>query len=347
MGGNNASMSRSSFVVSVLILVSLAVGTTACGRLVVPADVNAPPRSSTQTSQDTSVPARQSRLAVSFDDDDAFASATAVTVGKGDTVYALSRRHRVPVRAIIEANGLTPPFHVQVGQRIVLPRPPTHVVATGETLYAVARRYGGNVHEIARQNGLDTPYTIFPGQRLIVPSGMDPAPRKPDRIDGAPTGASDTAAQVAQAPRAPKPAPKSSVVQPPPKRSGKGFLWPVEGPVLSSYGAKSKGLFNDGINIAASRGTPVLAADTGVVAYAGNELKGFGNLILVKHANGWVSAYAHLDTITVTRGQTVERGRPIATVGASGGVSRPQLHFELRRGRRAVDPIGKLPKRTA
>jgi murein DD-endopeptidase MepM/ murein hydrolase activator NlpD len=326
---------------AVLIVCSAALLAAAgCGRLVVPADVNSPGPATGSGGQDTA----QRRVDIPFGDA-AFAAATAVTVGKGDTVYALSRRHGVPVRAIIEANGLRAPFHLRIGQRIVLPRPPTHVVAPGETLYAVARRYGGNVHEIARNNGLDAPYTIFPGQRLIVPSGMDPAPRKPAFASG--TGVGQASARTVSAPRAPAPAPSPAAVQPPPERSGKGFLWPVEGPVLSSYGAKSKGLFNDGINIAAARGAPVRAADTGVVAYAGNELRGFGNLILIKHANGWVSAYAHLDKMAVKRGQTVARGAVIGTVGSTGGVTRPQLHFELRRGRRAVDPIGKLPKRSA
>ena len=113
---------------------------------------------------------------------------------------------------------------------------------------------------------------------------------------------------------------------------------PVRGPVLSGFGAKAKGLRNDGINIAAQRGAPVMAAEHGVVAYAGNELRGFGNLLLIKHANGWITAYAHNDTLLVRRGDRVERGQRIATVGATGNVRSPQLHFELRRGRIAEDP---------
>jgi murein DD-endopeptidase MepM/ murein hydrolase activator NlpD len=123
-----------------------------------------------------------------------------------------------------------------------------------------------------------------------------------------------------------------------PARDGDGFLWPVRGRVLATYGSGTDGTHNDGINIAAPRGAAVQAADAGVVAYTGNELRGYGNLILIKHANGWISAYAHCDLTLVKRGQKVARGQVIARVGSTGNVGEPQLHFELRRGNRAVDP---------
>jgi murein DD-endopeptidase MepM/ murein hydrolase activator NlpD len=137
------------------------------------------------------------------------------------------------------------------------------------------------------------------------------------------------------APAAPAPA-----LEPPtsPPRSSGAFLWPVRGNVLATYGLRSDGTHNDGINIGAPRGAPILAADAGVVAYTGNELRGYGNLILVKHAGGWISAYAHCDQILVKRGETVSRGQVIARVGSTGNVGDPQLHFELRRGNRPVDP---------
>ena len=115
-------------------------------------------------------------------------------------------------------------------------------------------------------------------------------------------------------------------------------MWPVRGKVLSGFGPKSKGLHNDGINIAASRGSAVRAAESGVVAYAGNELRGFGNLLLIKHAGGWVTAYAHNETLLVKAGDKVSKGQSIARVGSTGNVTKPQLHFELRRGKRAIDP---------
>jgi len=322
-----------------IVMLAAMLVTASCGTLVVPGQPNPSDVNRPRAAFSSAAPA--------------FANATAVTVGAGDTVYALSRRHDVAMRSIIEANGLQPPYFLRVGQRLVLPRQPTHIVAPGETLYALARQYGGNVHEIARNNGLTPPYTIFPSQRLIVPSGMPPAPRKPVRSEintatvATPSSPSAPQAKVVAKPSAPASQRVPSVAPPPPKASGKGFLWPVEGTILSSFGAKSKGLFNDGVNIAAPRGTPIKAAETGVVAYTGNELKGFGNLILIKHEGGWVTAYAHADTITVKRGQIVKRGQSIATVGATGGVTKPQLHFEIRRGRQAVDPAKKLPRRSA
>ena len=130
---------------------------------------------------------------------------------------------------------------------------------------------------------------------------------------------------------------------PEPSHGGNGFAWPVRGSVLVGYGPGANGTQNDGINIAAPLGTPVLAASDGVVAYAGNELRGFGNLILLKHADGWTTAYAHCESISVKRGDRVKRGQPIARVGATGAVVEPQLHFELRRGTRALDPQTYLP----
>jgi murein DD-endopeptidase MepM/ murein hydrolase activator NlpD len=115
-------------------------------------------------------------------------------------------------------------------------------------------------------------------------------------------------------------------------------LWPVRGRVLASYGPGPDGTHNDGINIGAPRGAAVQAVDAGVVAYTGNELRGYGNLVLVKHANGWISAYAHCDQLLVKRGEKVTRGQVIARVGSTGNVGEPQLHFELRHGHKAVDP---------
>jgi len=124
-------------------------------------------------------------------------------------------------------------------------------------------------------------------------------------------------------------------------------MWPVEGRVLSGFGEGAGGIHNDGINIAAPVGTPVVAAEAGVVAYTGNELRGYGNLVLVKHPDGWMTAYAHNEAVLVKRGDAVKRGQVIARVGATGAVGEPQLHFEMRRGTRALDPAEYLPANPA
>src|ERR1700754_4197621 len=117
------------------------------------------------------------------------------------------------------------------------------------------------------------------------------------------------------------------------------FRWPVRGRVITTYGAKTNGKQNDGINLAVPEGTPVKAAEDGVVAYSGNELKGYGNLVLVRHANGYVTAYAHASELMVKRGDTIKRGQIIAKSGQSGEVGSPQLHFEIRKGSSPVDPL--------
>ena len=116
------------------------------------------------------------------------------------------------------------------------------------------------------------------------------------------------------------------------------FTWPVKGKIVSSFGTKSNGLYNDGINISATKGANFKATEDGVVAYVGNELRGYGTIILIKHDDNWISAYAHCDTTNVSRGDMVSKGQVIGTVGDSGNVTSPQLYFSLRKGREAVDP---------
>ena len=271
-----------------------------------------------------------------------FVGAGAVIVGRGDTVHGLARRHRVPVRAIIDANRLRPPYHLVVGQRIVLPRGRTHTVKAGDTLYGVSRLYGVDTYVLARANGIGEPYTVRVGQELAIPTANVLAARGEASASAVPVAPAAPRAEPAPAPRRPLAKAPPSAVSRPPTRSGAGFLWPVKGRVISAFGPRAKGLHNDGINIAAPPGAPVGAAENGVVAYAGNEIRGFGNLLLIKHADGWISAYAHNAELLVRRGDRVARGQVIAKVGSSGNVTTPQLHFELRRGKRAVDPRTQL-----
>ena len=129
--------------------------------------------------------------------------------------------------------------------------------------------------------------------------------------------------------------------------SGSGFRWPVRGRVISKFGSKPNNTRNEGINIAVPEGTGVRAAEAGVVAYAGNELKGYGELVLIRHQNGWVTAYAHNSQLLVKRGDAVRRGDVIARAGKTGSVTTPQVHFEVRQGATAVDPMKYLSSQTA
>ena len=263
------------------------------------------------------------------------AAATSVIAASGDTVYDIARRHRVSVRAVIEANNLRPPYRLRAGQRLVLPRPRSHLAIRGDTLYGISRRYRVGMYALARANGLAPPYTILVGQSLRLPGGSAAPTAKV-----LPKPAATAKAKSVQGKAAPKAVAVSKTPRPPPPASsGKGFLWPVRGKVVSGFGPKAKGLHNDGVNISAPRGAPVRAAENGVIAYAGNELRGFGNLLLVKHDNGWITAYAHTQDVAVKRGQRVKKGQVIAHVGSTGNVTTPQLHFELRRGKSDVDPV--------
>ena len=282
----------------------------------------------------------------------AFVNATAVIVGAGDTVYALSRRHQVSERDIIIANSLKAPYRLIIGQRIILPRGQEHTVRKGDTLSALSRTYKVNMYDLARANTIKSPYTIYVGQKLRLPgTGTVRTAAVSTKTQPSPTtnagteNTTNTVAPTMQTAAAPKKT--ISAVPSPPATTGKGFIWPVRGRVLSDFGAKEKGLHNDGINIAAPEGSPVQATENGVVAYAGNELRGFGNLLLIKHANGYVSAYAHNGKLLVKRGEKIKKGQPIATVGSTGSVNTPQLHFEIRKGKKALDPRSIMPALSA
>jgi murein DD-endopeptidase MepM/ murein hydrolase activator NlpD len=272
-----------------------------------------------------------------------------VAVQSGETLYAISRRYDVPVRSLIEANGLAPPYSLNSGRTLVVPQIRQHVVQAGDTLYSVSRVYGVDTSTLARANGIEAPYVVRIGQVLLLPAPVETAGTR----SAAPV-IQATAPAAAPAPAEPAPAPTTAppaaaderiavTLPPPPPNSGRSFLWPVNGRIVGRYGGGVGGTHNDGINIAAPEGTPVIAADAGTVAYAGNELRGYGNLVLVKHADGWMTAYAHNAALLVKRGDKVRRGQAIARVGATGAVGEPQLHFEIRHGARAIDPGDYLP----
>ena len=316
-----------------------------------------------------------------------------IVVAAGDTLYGLSRRYGVPVRAVIDANHLKPPYRLLAGTSLALPQVRTHDVRVGDTLASVARLHGVELSTLAASNHLEPPYVIRTGETLILPPPVEraaapAAPAAPAEAAATPRAVVATtlpppapaaSAEAAAAPPlpaatqsaavpepavAPRPlpavaslpapmaspppnAPDQTASLPAPPEAGKGFVWPVRGRIIAAYGTGPEGTHNDGINIAAPAGTPVLAAAAGEVKYSGNELRGYGNLILIKHDDGFITAYAHNDVLLVKRGDRVARGQAIAKVGATGAVSEPQLHFEIRRGMRVLDPADYLPAQAA
>lgn len=219
--------------------------------------------------------------------------------------------------------------------------PSYHTVSKGETLYAIAWRYGLNYQELARRNGINSSYTIYPGQKIYL-SGT--APRG---------GASSPAAgrrPAAAKPAVPPSSPRSkSTTTPTPVSRPAGhpasqipWQWPAPGRVIGSFNSQN-GL-HMGVDIDGRLGESVVAAADGVVVYAGSGIRGYGNLLIIKHNDVYLSAYAHNSKLLVGEKVTVRRGQKIAEIGSS-GTDRSMLHFEIRREGKPVDPLQYLPRR--
>jgi murein DD-endopeptidase MepM/ murein hydrolase activator NlpD len=231
-------------------------------------------------------------------------------VNHGDTLLSIARRNHVPVAELARANGIDPQTKLKLGMKLTVP--------AGKTA-AVAPAAPAAVAAVQPAAALAPPATKL---AAATPAG----PQQTAHLAQATTKVDDTPAE------APVKATEATGALP-------TFRWPVRGKVITSYGAKTNGKANDGINLAVPEGTPVKAAEDGVVAYSGNELKGYGNLVLVRHSNGYVTAYAHASELLVKRGDPIKRGQIIAKSGQSGEVGSPQLHFEIRKGSTPVDPL--------
>ena len=285
-----------------------------------------------------------------------------IEVQPGDTVYAVARRFSVSPKEIIARNDLRAPYNLRVGQALKLPRGaevieaaavPTqrqivardtlYAVRRGDTLYSISKASNVSVANIARANSMRQPYTLSIGQQILIPQARTNsaiyAQRQPVQKRPSPS-------KIANATAAPRDvgdiARSASYTPPTQLNSSSQFGWPVKGAIIASYGSGDLGRRNDGVNIAAPAGTPVRAAAAGEIVYRGSELDGFGNLLLVKHAEGYVTAYAHNDAMLVKKGDRVRKGQVIAKVGESGAVTSPQLHFEIRQNLKSIDPMALL-----
>jgi murein DD-endopeptidase MepM/ murein hydrolase activator NlpD len=240
----------------------------------------------------------------------------------GETIYSLARHYKLTPMAIAKANNVGLDHHVKIGDRIVIPG------ARGVAAAPAA--------PVAR-----------PAQQAVQPAaqpGLRAAAPKPENVAAKPLPAPVAPQRMAQA----EPAVSANIVTPAAEpvtdekptgtANSTSFRWPVRGRIIQGFGPKASGGQNDGINVSVPEGTPIKAAEEGVVAYAGSELKGYGNLVLVRHANGFVTAYAHASELSVKKGETVKRGQVIGKAGSTGNVTGPQLHFEVRKGATPVDP---------
>jgi murein DD-endopeptidase MepM/ murein hydrolase activator NlpD len=301
-----------------------------------------------------------------------------VIVRPGESLFEVAERVRTPIRAIIELNGIKPPYEVTPGAILRIPPPVIYTVRSGDTLLAISRRFSIDPRSLANLNDIALETPLKPGQRLALPSlvkdsqaretlpttTLAATPVKPP-LGSAPAKLAAKPALIAGAAGVTtpivQPTPRTEIAKgeppetPPPAAStvaaaGKGkFIWPTRGDILSAFGPKGTGQRNDGVNIAAKAGDPIKAAAAGEVVYAGNSVPGFGNLVVVKHAGGWTSLYGNLGKMSVKIRSAVEQGQELGVAGTSGSVDRPQVHFELRYAAspqekaRPVDPATLLP----
>jgi len=218
----------------------------------------------------------------------------------------------------------------QSEQKVVRERMPAYVVRKGDTLYSIGKRHHIDYHQLAKRNGIRKPYTILVGQRLYL---------------GGTKSVAKTSVKVAPKQQRMKQKKKpKSVVYPTAKHSKVKLIWPTQGKLSSKFGPRNNRM-HDGLDISAKEGTKILAAAAGKVVYSDSKLSGYGNLIIIRHNSDMFTAYAHNQKNLVSHGDVVKAGQVIAYVGSTGRSSGAHLHFEVRRGETAVDPLAYLPKR--
>lgn len=258
-----------------------------------------------------------------------------IKVNAGDTIYTLANRYQVTPRRIILANELSPPYNLAGIQTLNVPKPRAHIVQSGDTLDSISSRYKVSKGDLISLNNLAEPYELYEGRSISIPRKIDYSLLDAPLAVTAPSTSTTSSSSGNKAV-----VPKTSLTTRSVSYAEEGinFAWPVDGDIIQAFGTSSRGVHNDGVNIAASEGTDVRASQSGEVAFVGSGLKAFGNLVLIKHRDGWITAYAHLNNVRVNEGDYLERGTVIGGVGQTGRVDSPQLHFEIRKSREPVNP---------
>ncbi len=252
-----------------------------------------------------------------------------VQVRAGDSLYDIATRYHVTPQSVIQENNLLAPYNLRVGQSLKITPPRVHVVRFGDSVNLISQRYAVSPFQLAQLNNIQAPFELAVGRQLQLPMSLNFSVLD----SGVPE--SDGTATVAPAPTKTA-VPRKKFVAP---QLGQGvFSWPVEGEIITEFGPSARGVHNDGVNISSASGAPVMVSATGTVAFVGENIKNFGKLVLVKHDGGIITAYAHLQDIAVREGQVLSAGDTIGSVGATGRVDRPQLHFEIRKSRQPIDP---------
>ena len=266
----------------------------------------------------------------------------------GETLGGVAHRAKVPRVLIIEANHLKPPYVLHTGQKLALPRTRHHVVKAGETGFDIAYRYGVSYASIAVANGLEPNARLHEGQKLLIPTVVK-SPATGDASGKTAARAADKTSDKSGDKSADNGSGSDQPATAVTPDDRPRFLWPLEGRMRRGFVAKTRdmggGDFHNGLDIVAKEGTTVRTSAPGEVIFAGREPDSFGNLVVVEHSKGWQTAYGFLSKLTVKRGDTVKAHERVGLVGHSGRATRDELHFEIRRNEKPVDPQPLLPPR--
>tara|TARA_B100000963_G_scaffold354286_1_gene370506 strand:- start:343 stop:1239 length:897 start_codon:yes stop_codon:yes gene_type:complete len=250
-------------------------------------------------------------------------------VTSGDNLYSISRKFKIPIQDLIKVNNISQPYKIFPNQKIYIPINQIHKIEKGDTLYSISRKYQTNVFHLSELNNISNVNNIKVGQDLVIPfqNSKKIKPKKRKKLFKKDKKIISKEQNL------------KTVNNQHTHASNRRFIWPVKGKIIAKYGESKKGFYNDGINIDSKEGTRVLSSDDGQVIYSGNEIPGYGNLILIKHNKNWITAYAHLNEVFTKKGRKVKKGEKIGSVGNTGNVRIPQLHFEIRKGKESVDPL--------
>lgn len=276
-----------------------------------------------------------------------------IVVEQGDSLLKIALEYNMSLRELASINNIRPPYNVYVGQKLKVPnsktrKPDFYVVEKGDNLYGISRKTNISVSQLIKNNNLGSPNNIYPGQKLYLAehksdngyvkkentNNKEEAGKKEEEVKE--NANKNIAKEETEQKDTEKDLEKTKEIV---AKNDVVFAWPVKGEVIKKFGKQSDGKFYDAINIKADLETPILASMDGEIAYAGNELKGFGNIIIIKHNSGWLSIYGYCDKINVKVKDKVSKGQVIATVGKTGNVNEPQLYFSIRKGRVTMDPL--------
>ncbi len=245
-----------------------------------------------------------------------------ITIIPGDTLVSISKKYATTINELIRANKIKPPYVLKPGKKLIIPKPKKYQIKKNDTFYSISKCFGLTIKEIKNKNRFINDKKLEVGKNINLPFyANNKECRKNDNS-------------------------RKRVEKKRTKQNNETimFYWPTKGKLIATFGAKKGGRRNDGINILAPLGNPVRAAFSGKVIYRGNELPAWGNLLLIKHKNGWTSAYAHLDRFVVKVGDTLNTGDLVGVVGQTGNVDKHQLHFQIRVKSKPVNPLDYLKK---